>query len=1785
MNKKAMWKNLLIVLLFFGSVGFAQAQNNFAALQRRINSTSNGGTLKLHEDYVATSGEACLTIPNRKNITIDLNGHIVNRSLSASTASGNVFIINSNATLTISDSNPTATHSPQVTYTHPVTHEEVTIKGGIIMGGWTNQNGGGILNSSSGKLILKGGTIAKNKSVGMGGGVYNPSGATLTMNGGEIAGNSADNNGGGVCNTGSNARFTMTGGKIAGNATKRHGGGVCNNQEARFVMRDSEISGNEANGKEDLHNVYGGGIYNVSYLEITRSKISNNKALNNQVHTKGGGIYHESNTILKITDSEISDNAAYYSGGGMHFNALGSSPRLELQRNTIRENKVDVAGAGLYIANSSTTFSLTLKDNLIIGNESNKNGGGVFIDGGNNGMTYEIGNNKIKGNKANIGAGLYINNTTLEMRNDSISNNEAGSGGGVYLGYKTSFTMKESLTISGNKAKNGAGVYVDSGSSSNPTTLAMTGGTISGNTASQYGGGVYNLYAFTFTGGTISDNTSSYSGGGVYNAKTFVIENGSITGNQAAGCGGGVYNDDTFTMKSGTVSNNATTRQGNSSYGGGGVYNAKTFVFKNGTISGNTSAYFGGGVYNNGSFTLDNGTITQNQANSWGGGLYSNKSFTIENGTVTYNTARSGGGVYYYTGTSSAVMNGGTISHNEVTGDGGGVYGFTNVNGGGNISFTMNAGTISHNTATENGGGVFFGRNVNNESTFTINSGEITGNTAKNGGGVYVHQGSLVLGGCTIANNTARTNGGGVYNYGLSPTAVVTMNNSTIRGNMATANGGGVYNEGKYAVFTLTAGSIVQNTAGSGRGIYQKGVFNLSGAPVFDPDNDIYLYCNKTKDSGSGINQVITKAGNINCPAGSLHVTLGISDNNFYHGRNIVESGDGTVTEADLGLFTFTNKDAYNRKILFERYWPSDNGTNRPVIELFSPTWVGIVTEQPSGFAAGNIDSKEDLAWLISFINGYNGSQPHPDITAVLTADVDMGEHEWVPIGTGATPFKGSFNGQGHTISNLRNTTEYVNPGMFGIVNGGLVKNTFVASSDFVTRPGSEGYYGIIADTLINGGKVIYSEAIGALKSSDSQARLGGIVGLVSGSASETHSCISIADLEGYEMGGLVCKNEGSVANSLSYPKFMHSGTASDNIGGLVANNSGTATNCYLRRDRGNSIVGANYHALTATGTAATDSYGPADYTGTQRLNGKYKYGQNDQMVGTEPLLDKLNDKVVGNHATWTRTMASPINNDYPVLALPDFTCIAQVDTTNHLFMEYKADLNTMIAKYNQTAEGGNICLYKANTTEIGTNNNSNVAVYIGEHVGVLQAANNVLNATVGVTFDNSDASLLGGKPYDWHMFATPLQQSAMGISYADNIAHGYMQEPSPITLEANGYFPTDTPKGSFDFYCYSEPYYHWINFKRNSADHWHEDEPHDNIPYTNETAMERGKGYMMAIDKETMLMNTGVLNNADFVYPLSYTETLSGYEAPLRGCNLIGNPYQSYLDFDLLANNDIDTYYIIDADHRGYIAYTKGATGSQNTAPRYIHPHQGFFVRATASGQTVSFTKAMRQATGKPNSHFRGDEEIHYPLVSLTCTDVDGKRDYATLELERPANGGGEKVKGLRTGNASVSMLLDGKEYQIAFAPSGIHTVPVHFKAYTDGEYTLSWSTENGDFSYLHLIDNITGIDLDCLQTGEYKFTANKTDYPSRFRLDFQYTGMEEHDVEIETFAFQFGDEIIINGEGSVELFDLNGRLIKAEKVSGPQSSIGKPNAASGMYLLRLTSDKKTRVQKITIR
>lgn len=124
---------------------------------------------------------------------------------------------------------------------------------------------------------------------------------------------------------------------------------------------------------------------------------------------------------------------------------------------------------------------------------------------------------------------------------------------------------------------------------------------------------VFNMY-----GGSITGNTVTGSGGGVYvNEKgTFNMKGGSITGNTSSSYGGGVYvyNGAEFTMTGGSITDNAASSNENKSYGGG-VYvqkDAIKFTVTGGSITGNKAKY-GGGVWTGASFTVSgNVNITGN---------------------------------------------------------------------------------------------------------------------------------------------------------------------------------------------------------------------------------------------------------------------------------------------------------------------------------------------------------------------------------------------------------------------------------------------------------------------------------------------------------------------------------------------------------------------------------------------------------------------------------------------------------------------------------------------------------------------------------------------------------------------------------------------------------------------------------------------------------------------------------------------------------------------------------------------------------------------------------------------------------------------------------------------------------------------------------------------------------------------------------------------------------------------------------------------------------------------
>lgn len=208
----------------------------------------------------------------------------------------------------------------------------------------------------------------------------------------------------------------------------------------------------------------------------------------------------------------------------------------------------------------------------------------------------------LKGGYISEGAGAYVAaNGTLTLKNGAtISDNTASdSGGGVY---SLGMVILSGATISGNKATSGdgGGVYVASGA-----TFTATSGTIGGsgsaNTASSNGGGIYSAGTVTIGGATVSYNSATNSGGGIHVAGgTSTLSGATISGNKAtSGNGGGVYvaSGATFTVTSGTIGGSGKE---NTAGSGGGIYNAGTVNLEGGTVSSNMASSYGAGIYQNG---------------------------------------------------------------------------------------------------------------------------------------------------------------------------------------------------------------------------------------------------------------------------------------------------------------------------------------------------------------------------------------------------------------------------------------------------------------------------------------------------------------------------------------------------------------------------------------------------------------------------------------------------------------------------------------------------------------------------------------------------------------------------------------------------------------------------------------------------------------------------------------------------------------------------------------------------------------------------------------------------------------------------------------------------------------------------------------------------------------------------------------------------------------------------------------------------------------------------------
>ena len=301
---------------------------------------------------------------------------------------------------------------------------------------------------------------------------------------------------------------------------------------------------------------------------------------------------------------------------------------------------------------------------------------------------------------------------------------------------------------------------------------------------------------------------------------------------------------------------------------------------------------------------------------------------------------------------------------------------------------------------------------------------------------------------------------------------------------------------------------------------------------------------------------------------------------------------------------------------------------------------------------------------------------------------------------------------------------------------------------------------------------------------------------------------------------------------------------------------------------------------------------------------------------------------------------------------------------------------------------------------------------------------------------------------------------------------------------------------------------------------------------------LELGKGYLYANIADVTLIYPGGLYNGEGIFPLEYSD--ANEDENMHGWNLMGNPYYTSATVD-----------------RAYYRMGENDVLTPCEANTEIEAMEGVLVYADAAGQSVTFTPATESSKGSS--------------LALNLSSDSKVLDRAIIGF-----GQGSTLPKFQFKNSSkVYIPVDGKDYAIVRS-EGMGEMPVSFKAESNGTYSLSLSSENVDFSYLHLIDNLTGTDTDLLANPSYSFDAKTTDYASRFRLVFA-TGNND-----DNFAFFSNGSLVINNEGNatLQVVDVTGRIIKCESINGCANV--NINAASGVYMVRLVNGDNIKVQKV---
>ncbi len=656
----------------------------------------DGATVTLAADITLSS---YVDISGGKTVTLDLNGHTLDRNLSERVDFGNVIRVESGSTLYVKDSS--GNNSGKITGGYDSNGGGICAKGtlyfqgGTITGCHASTQGAAIYNESGATLYFEDGVIDSNFGQDCGG-IYNAEGGTVYFSGGTISNCTSNQGGGGLNNHGT---MTISGGTISGNHALSRGGGVWNGESATLTISGGTITNNRADTN-------GGGVF--SYSDITMSgsvNITGNEATNLYLNSSNGKI--------KINDSFTSDASISISLNDSYYNRTFTSGFKTYNRS---------ASASTYFSADVENAELKMDNNeLYLGTNS----GVFYIERSWSGGDTD--GHVVKKLKIATGVSNYSGASSVSAGWYLLSGNHTGDDGQysnrVTVSGDVHFILQDGCNIEFDK-----GIYIKAGSK-------LYVHPQSGETG------------YMYTDGSDGENGSIGGNDGVKGGRLFV-HGGKIyakpSSNNSAGIGGG--DGSNSGMQSVTIYGGNVTAVGKSSGAGIGCgqnnNHKPEVIIYGGTVTAQGGSYCAG---IGGSEDSSGGTVK------------------IYGGTVNATGGQDGAGIGGGEGSSNGTVYiyGGTVNAqggNEAAGIGGGEY----YNGGGGGGTVYIYGGTVKATAGKHGSGIGGGKSGRGADVYiyggTVTAKNTDGGWAIGGGKDQSDNGSLTLG-STVCVKIGGSNG------------------------------------------------------------------------------------------------------------------------------------------------------------------------------------------------------------------------------------------------------------------------------------------------------------------------------------------------------------------------------------------------------------------------------------------------------------------------------------------------------------------------------------------------------------------------------------------------------------------------------------------------------------------------------------------------------------------------------------------------------------------------------------------------------------------------------------------------------------------------------------------------------------------------------------------------------------------------------------------------------------------------------------------------------------------